>query len=105
AVGTNGRLSSFDKLWQTLHTDPSRLAYRWAKEGERWCCHLRPVAGSERRFLESERLADFPEIELRILAPAKARPCLAQVVFPASMALAQAKAFIYRELQEAAIQP
>ncbi len=105
AAGGNGRLSSFDKLWHTLHADASRLAYRWSREGERWCCHLRQVAASERRFLESERLADFPEIELRILNLPKARPHLAQVVFPASMSLAQAKIFIYRELQEAAVQP
>jgi len=101
-----GRPSSFDKLWQALHIDPStRLAYRWCKEGERWCCHLRPVAAHDRRFLETERLADFPEIELRILSLPKARPQLAQVVFPATMTLGQAKGFIHRELQEVAIQP
>ena len=104
--GGNGRLSSFDKLWQTLHADPAaRLAYRWTKERARWCCQLRPVAVQERRYLEVERLADFPEIELRILSLPKARPQLAQVIFPATMTLAQAKVFIYGELQEAAVQP
>ena len=54
-------------------------------------------------FVESERLADFPEIELRILARPGMRPKLAQIVFPATMPLAEMKSFIYRELQEAAI--
>lgn len=104
--GGNGRPSSFDKLWQTLHADPAvHIHYRWAKEGERWCCQLRPVAAPERRHLETERLADFPEIELRILALPKAKPQLVQVVFPAGMSLAHMKGFIHRELEEAAIQP
>lgn len=102
----NGRASSFDKLWQTLHADPAAgLAYRWGKESNRWCCQLRPVHAKDRPYLETERLADFPEIELRILALPKAQPHLAQVVFPASMTLAQAKGFIHGELQEAAVQP
>lgn len=106
SAANNGRASSFDKLWQTLHTDPAaRLGYRWSKESNRWCCQLRPISAKDRPYLETERLADFPEIELRILALPKASPHLAQVVFPASMTLAQAKGFIHRELQEAAVQP
>lgn len=106
AQGHQGRPSSFDKLWQALHADPAtRLAYRWVREGVRWCCQLRSVAAHDRRFIETERLADFPEIELRILSLPKTRPQLAQVVFPATMTIAQAKSFIHRELQEAAIQP
>ncbi|MCI0683069.1 MAG: hypothetical protein L0Y71_13290 [Gemmataceae bacterium] len=104
--GANGRPSSFDKLWHTLHADPAaHLGYRWSKEANRWCCQLRPVSAKDRPYLENERLADFPEIELRILTLPKARPHLAQVVFPASMTLVQAKCFIHRELQEVAIQP
>ena len=102
----NGRSCTFDKLWQTLHTDlAGRLAYRWCKEGDRLCCQLRPVAMKDRSHLETERLADFPEIELRILSLPRTQPLLAQVVFPDSMSLVAAKQFIYRELQEAAVQP
>jgi hypothetical protein len=102
----NGRSCTFDKIWQTLHTDPaSRLAYRWCQEGNRWCCQLRPIAAKDRPYLETERLADFPEIELRILSLPKTQPLLAQVVFPATMSLHAAKQFIFRELQEAAVQP
>lgn len=102
----NGRSCTFDKLWQTLHTDlAGRLAYRWSQEGDRLCCQLRPVGVKDRPHLETERLADFPEIELRILSLPRTQPLLAQVVFPASMSLVAAKQFIYCELQEAAVQP
>jgi hypothetical protein len=106
SAANNHRASSFDKLWQALHVDPAaRLGYRWGKENNRWCCQLRQIQAKDRPHVETERLADFPEIELRILALPKARPHLAQVLFPASMTLAQAKGFIHRELQEAAVQP
>src|SRR5439155_27167427 len=51
-----------------------------------------------------EHVADFPEIEIRILAKPKTAPVVAQVVFPPSMSIQQAKAFIYRELEEVAVQ-
>jgi hypothetical protein len=98
------RPGCFQKLWQGLRCDSPRLHYVWAWEDGRLCCTLRPVSAQDRAYLEVERVADFPEIELRILAVPKAPPLLAQVVFPAAMTVAQAKEFIYRELQEAAVQ-
>jgi hypothetical protein len=97
------RPGSFAKLWQTLHTTTAGT-YAFRREGDKLCCQLRPVTSRDRQYLESERLADFPEIELRIIAAPKSQPQLAQVVFPRSMSLAQAKTFIYRELQEVALQ-
>jgi hypothetical protein len=94
----------FQRLWHNLHTDPARLPYSWVKEGQCLCCKLRPVSPGQRRWLESERLADFPQIELRILAPPRTSPTLAEVVFPASWTLAQAKEFIFRELEELPLQ-
>jgi predicted nuclease with TOPRIM domain len=102
----NGLLSSsaFHRLWSHLVGDRSHLHYAWQREGDRWNCHLRWVADQERELLETENLADFPEIELRILALPGKRPVLAQVLFPRSMELAQAKAFIFSELQELALE-
>jgi hypothetical protein len=95
--------SFFRQLWQKLHCDSRRIHYAWVRENERLCCTLRPIDGQDRRYIEIERVADFPEIELRILARPKAPPLLAQVVFPPAMNILQAKEFIYRELEEVAV--
>jgi hypothetical protein len=67
-------------------------------------CRLRPLAPEQRQWLESERVADWPDVELRILALPRVRPLLAEVVFPAAVTVAQAKEYIYRELQELPVQ-
>ena len=43
--------------------------------------------------LETERLADFPDIELTIFTPARQSPVLAEVAFPASFTIERAKAY------------
>jgi hypothetical protein len=96
--------SAFGRLWELLHCDPRRLPYAWVKEQERWCCRLRPVAPDQRQWLESECVADHPDIELRILTLPRSQPMLAEVVFPLSMTIDQAKEYIFRELQELAVE-
>jgi hypothetical protein len=96
--------SILQKLWQQLHWDPRRLPSRWTWEGDRLCCQLRQVPADQRRWLEMERVADSPEIELRILSLPREAPALAEVVFPAGATLAQAKGFVYREMQEVPVQ-
>lgn len=98
------RQGGFAKLWKTLHADMRRLPYAWFREGDRLGCRLRDILVPERGQFETEHVADFPEIELRIWAPPKVLPVLAQVIFPAHMGIDQAKAFLYRELQEATVQ-
>jgi hypothetical protein len=90
----------FHRLWSQLHCDPRRLPYRWRREDGRLACRLRPLTDGERLFLTTERVADRPDIELRIAAPPGREPFLAEVVFPASVCIAEAKAYIYRELGE-----
>jgi hypothetical protein len=96
----------FKRLWTALHCDPSRLPYVWLREADnRLCCRLRSVSAEQRRWLEIERVADFREIELRIVAPPRgnaggADSFLAEVVFPSTMSIADAKAYIFRELDE-----
>lgn len=94
----------FQRLWERLHCDPRRLPYSWLHENGHWCCRLRALTGEQRRQLECERVADCPDIELRILAQPRTAPALAEVAFPQTMSLAQAKEYIYRELQELAVQ-
>lgn len=94
----------FQRLWQHLHADPSHLPCAWVQEGERVCCRLRNVPSEQRRWVESERVADFPDIELRILTLPRLEPVLAEVVFPATMSIHEAKQYLYRELQEFPVQ-
>jgi hypothetical protein len=96
--------SCFDRLWQYLHCDPRRLPYAWARENDRLCCRLRPLAPEQRQRLETERVVDFPEIELRILVYPRVQPLLAEVLFPPGMSMAQAKEYIFQELQELPVQ-
>lgn len=89
----------FHRLWQALHFDPSRLPYAWMEENGRLVCQLRPVRAEQRGLLELEHVADFPDIQLRILLES-GRPTLAEVAFPATMTIGDAKKYIYHELQE-----
>lgn len=98
------RAGFFDKLWQQLHWEPRGLPYAWVREGDRLCCRLRPVPAEQRQWLETESLADSPDIELRIVAPPRSQPVLAEVVFPATFSVAAAKAYLYRELEELTVQ-
>jgi hypothetical protein len=94
----------FQRLWEKLHCDPRKIPYAWLQQKGQWCCRLRSLSAEQRRHLECERVADCPDIELRILAQPGAEPALAEVVFPAAMSVVQAKEYIFRELQELAIQ-
>jgi hypothetical protein len=76
------------------------LPYEWLEDNGRLCCRLRPLPEDQLRWVETERVADFPDIELRILAAPRSEPQLAEIVFPPAMSIAQAKEYIYRELQE-----
>src|SRR5262249_19011438 len=62
--------SFFQRLWAGLHCDPSRLPYAWRRESDaRLCCQLRALSPDQRRWIETERVADSPDVELRIVAP------------------------------------
>jgi hypothetical protein len=94
----------FHRLWRLLHCDPRRLPYAWVQEQGRLRCRLHPFSDEQARWIESERVADFPEVELRILAVPRVTPQLIEVVFPSTMTIAQAKEFIFRELQQLPVQ-
>jgi hypothetical protein len=90
----------FERLWRHLHCDPRQLPYRWRREDGRLACRLRPLTDGERLFLTTECVADRPDIELRIAAPPGREPFLAEVLFPPTVPIAEAKAYIFRELSE-----
>jgi len=86
--------SLFARLWDQLHHET------WIKEADRLCCRLHSVAAADRRKLEKESVADRADIELRILNTGTGQPILAEVLFPSSMCLAEAKEYLFRELGE-----
>jgi hypothetical protein len=74
-------------------------------EKDRLCCRLRPVSAEQRQWLAIEHVADFPDIELRILSAPHGQPVLAEIVFPPSFSIDRAKHYIFQELEELAVQP
>src|SRR5439155_20026419 len=90
----------FQRLWDRLHCIPSRLPFAWVKGRDKLRCRLRPVALEQQQWVESEPVADRPEVELRILVPPHGEPALVEVCFPPETAIREAKEFIFKELQE-----
>jgi hypothetical protein len=98
------RVGFFDGLWRALHADPRRLPAAWELRDGRLVCRLRPIEPGQLAWVESERVADRPEVELRIVAPPRQAPYLAEVLFPGTTPMPGAKEFIYRELEELTVQ-
>jgi hypothetical protein len=94
----------FQRLWRRLHADPRRLPYSWSLHDGRLVCRLRPIPPDQLPWVETERVADRPDVELRIVAAPRTAPQLVEVVFPGATPLASAKEFIFRELGELAVQ-
>src|SRR5207245_2783269 len=93
----------FQRLWQQLHGDPRRLPYSWAQREDRLSCRLAPVPPGQEQWVESERVADRPDVELRIVTPPRRPSRLVEVVFPASTTIGEAKAFVYQEVGAASV--
>jgi hypothetical protein len=101
--GVAARMSataSFHKLWQHFHCNPRQLPFRWVMEHDRLCCKMRPLRPEHSQFLETERVADSPDIELRILTLPQCEPRLVEILFPPAFSIIAAKQFIANELQE-----
>jgi len=95
----------FHRLWELLHKDPRSLPYRWLERPNEIACCLLPLSPADQSSFEKERLADQPEIELRILTRRGDAPRLAEVAFPAGrFTLAEAKQTLMRQLEEAVIE-
>jgi hypothetical protein len=96
---------AFQRLWCQLHCDPRRLTSRWRVVGGRLIGGLRPIAAEQTPWVQHEAVFDRPEIELRIVSPPRQEAVVAEVLFPGSTPIEQAKEFIYHELQELSVQP
>jgi AAA domain len=95
----------WQRLWQTLGGDAGRWPCTWQREQGRLVCQLAPLTAEDRQHLETEGLADAPDIELRILHRPRTRPCLAQVIFAPHCAFESAFSFMVREVQEFPLEP
>jgi hypothetical protein len=93
----------FVSLWRLLNPEPRVRSDAWFIEKDRIGCRLRTVPPELRSKIERERLVDRPEIELRILTLPNADPSVVEITFPATMSVAQAKEFLFRELDELAV--
>jgi hypothetical protein len=93
----------FQRLWRQLHADPHRLPFVWMRRDGRLVCRLRPAPVNGPHSIESERVVDRPEIELRILTAPYQAPQILEVVFPLYTTIAQAKQFVLREVDELAV--
>ncbi len=103
-AGRSPRPSLFQRLWQNLHVDPYRLPFAWMRRGDRLLCQLRSIAAEQQKWIETEPVVDRPDIELRILSIPRQPPRIVEVLFPVGMDIGEAKQFIFRELEELALQ-
>jgi hypothetical protein len=94
----------FQRLWEQLHCDPRSLPYTWSNLDGRLCCRLRSLVPEQRQWLETESVADAPEIELGILTLPQTQPVLVEIRFPRATTIEQAKKFVFSELDELAVQ-
>jgi hypothetical protein len=95
----------FQRLWDNLHAHPGRFPCTWRRQSDgRLCCRLRALSADDRRHIETEHVADRPDVELRIVTSPRAAPELAEVVFPRDTSAAEAKAYLFSELDELTIQ-
>jgi hypothetical protein len=92
---SHGPGSFFLRIWEQFWFEP------WINEGGRIVCRLQKVPADRRGELEVEPVADRPEIELRILTTSSLDAQLAEVAFPPTMGIAEAKAYLLDELGEA----
>jgi hypothetical protein len=93
----------FTRLWSALHPDPRRLNARCRHAHGRLVVTLRRVTPEQEAWLQQEPLYDRPDVELGIVSEPGQEPWVAEVVFPGSFTVAEAKQFLHAELQELAL--
>ncbi len=94
----------FHRLWACLHDDPSIRPVGWRQDLERLVCVLDVVPPDQERWIQPEPVVDHPEVVLHIWSPPRQTPRLVEVEFPAGTPIEDAKAFVYRELDELPLQ-
>lgn len=98
--------SAFHRVWHRLHPILKHPYCQWIETDSEIVCQLAALTDPDRDRLEVEPLADYPEVELRILPGPTGRSALAEVAFPRNtFSIAQAKGFLYRQLGELPLRP
>ena len=78
----------------------------WTREADRLVCRMMQVlTPTGRQPLTREPLLDRPEIELRFAIDDNGEPAVAEVAFPATTPIAEAKAFLFHQLGELLLYP
>jgi hypothetical protein len=94
--------AGFGRLWRSMQHSPFGAQYRWVEQAGHISCRLDDYP-YDSTYVERERVADRPEIELRIDAPPHGSPRLVEIVFPRGQGIEEGKKFAYRELEHLAI--
>jgi hypothetical protein len=95
----------FDALWRRLSLGWDHLTASWCRERGRLVCRLFNPTADEERCLQYEQLVDRPDIELGIVASADADARLAVLRFPDGASIAEAKQYVWHEMQELPVAP
>ncbi|HJZ59609.1 MAG TPA: hypothetical protein VKE74_31985 [Gemmataceae bacterium] len=77
----------------------------WVLEGDRLVCRLAHLTADQRRTVTREPVFDHPHIELRVATDEAGQGVLAEVAFPINTSVADAKRFLFRELDTVLLRP
>jgi hypothetical protein len=94
--------TAFGRLWRSMQHSPFGAEYRWVEHAGRISCRLDDYP-YDSTYVERERVADQPDIELRIDAPPHGSPRLVEIVFPHGQGILECKEFAHRELERLAV--
>lgn len=77
----------------------------WVAEADRLVFRLLHLTADQRRAATREPVADHPHVELRVTLGENGQGVLAEIAFPASTPIAEAKQFLTRQLGEVLLRP
>ncbi len=98
--------TAWNRIWHVLNGSSScRPVCTWRRVDGRLICQLQPLSPEDMRYLETETLADSPDIELHILHRPRSRPSLVQMTFAPRCEFVEAFLFMSREVQEFPLEP
>lgn len=95
----SGRPVLLSRIARLLDREP------WNVEGDYLVCRLAHLTPDQRKQITREPLLDHPHIELRVAADENGQAVLAEVAFPASTPIADAKQFLIRETENVLLRP
>ena len=109
--GTNGTTHRFPRNGRPAEPPlAARLARvldrePWTLEGDRLVCRLLHLTPEQRRSAGREAVVDRPDVELRVTTNENGEAVLAEIAFPHTTAVAEAKEFLVRQVGEVLLRP